>query len=96
MYLSTTPLQTFMEFGEVHTVFVGRFKDQFKGIYNGKQNFRLTPFKPKHDISYKIKFGEEDRFFHVNWAEKNFSASETCSSGKTAPVYQEDGSTIDT
>ena len=49
--------EVFMEFGGVYAVFVGRFKDEFKEICNGKRHIRLTPFKSKHDLPHHIKFG---------------------------------------
>ena len=94
-----------MEFGGVYAVFVGRFKDEFKEICNGKRHIRLTPFKSKHDLPHHIKFGQDNRFFHVMWAVKKI----LCIKGVTfhmlkdkyyveqsGPAYQEDGFTIDT
>ena len=76
VYLPTTASKTavkkaFMEFGEVHTVFAGRFKEtDFKGICNGKRHIRPTAFKSKHDLPLEIQFPDDDRYFHVMWAEK--------------------------
>ena len=44
--------QAFSEFGEVHTVFAGTYRDnQFKGICNGKRHVRLlTPTRSKQDL----------------------------------------------
>ena len=77
MHLPTTISNTavkksFMEFGEVHTVFAGWLKDEFKVICNGKRDVCLTPFKSQHGLSHKIKYGEDDRFFYVIWVEKFF------------------------
>ena len=45
MYLPTIMSNTavkkaFVEFGKVYTVFAGQFKDEFKGICNGKRHVR--------------------------------------------------------
>ena len=76
MYLPTTVSniavkKAFMDFGEVHTVFAGRFKEtDFKGICNGKRHVCLTLFKSKHDLPHQIQFPDDDRYFHVMWAKK--------------------------
>ena len=110
MYLPSTILNTavekaFMAFGNVHTVFAGRFKDDLKGIRNGKRHIRLTPHKSKHDLPHVIQFPEDDRFFKVMWAEKiifcknclsHHMLKDDCKSIQRNPVYQEDGVTFDT
>ena len=58
MHLPTTISNTavkkaFMDFGEVHAVFAGRFRNEFKDICNRKRNVRLTPFKSKHDLPHQ-------------------------------------------
>ena len=69
MYLPTTVSniavkKSFMEFGEVHTVFAGRYKEtDFKGICNRKWHMRLTPFKSKHDLPHEIQFPDDGRYF---------------------------------
>ena len=98
--------KAFMEFSEVHTVFAGRFKEtDFKGIINGKRHIRLTPFKSKHDLPHEIQFPDDDRYFHVMWAEKKilckkcFSVhmiSKVCNDDRRGLVYQEGGFIIDT
>ena len=64
--------RVFSEFGEVHDVFHGRYKDdhQFNIIYNGKRHVRLTPHGSKQDLPHKVQFHGENRYFHVMWAEK--------------------------
>ena len=64
--------RVFTEFGEVHSVFHGRYKNnyQFQSICNGKRHVRLTPHESKQDLPHKIQFHGENRFFHVMWAEK--------------------------
>ena len=62
-----------MEFGTVHTVFTGRFKDDLRGICNGKRHIRLTPDGSKHDLPYEVQFPGDERFFNVLWAEKIIS-----------------------
>ena len=70
---NTAVKKTFVEFGEVYTVFAGRFKDEFKGICNGKRHVRLTTFKSKHDLPHEIKFVEDDRFLSFDvGGKKNF------------------------
>ena len=51
-----------MEFGTVHTVFTGRFKDDLRGICNGKRHIRLTPDGSKHDLPYEVQFPGDERF----------------------------------
>ena len=64
--------RAFTEFGEVHSVFHGRYKkhEQFQSICNGKRHVHLTPHGSKQDLPHKIQFHGENRFFHVMWAEK--------------------------
>ena len=68
MYLPTAvsniaAKKAFMEFGEVHTAFSGRFKEtDFKGICNRKRHIHLTPFKSKHDLPHEIQFPDDDIF----------------------------------
>ena len=78
LYLPSTISDTavkkaFMEFGTVHTVFAGRFKDDLQGICNGKRHIRLTPDRSKHDLPYEVQFPGDERFFNVLWAEKIIS-----------------------
>ena len=60
MYLPTTVSniavkKAFMEFGEVHTVFAGRFKEtDVKDICNGKRHIHLTPFKSNSQMMTDI------------------------------------------
>ena len=107
MYLPSTISNTavqkaFMAFGNVHTVFEGRFKDDLKGIRNGKRHIRLAPNKSKHDLPHEIQFPEDDRFFKVLWAEKIISCkkcfsshmlSENCKTAQRTLIYQGDGCT---
>ena len=62
-----------MEFGTVHTVFAGRFKDDLQGICNGKRHIRLTPDGSKHDLPYEVQFPGDERFVNVLWTEKIIS-----------------------
>ena len=63
MFLPTTisnaaVKKAFTHFGEVHTIFPGRYKEEkFKSICNGKRHVRLTSFHSKHDLPHKIQFG---------------------------------------
>ena len=48
MFLLTTISNTsvegaFMAFGEVHSVFPGTYKDDFKDVWNGNRHVRFTP-----------------------------------------------------
>ena len=84
LYLPSTISDTavkkaFLEFGTVHTVFPGRFKDGLQGICNGKRHIRLTPDGSKHDLPYEIQFPGDHRFFNVLWAEKIVTCKECCS-----------------
>ena len=71
MFLPTTisnaaVKKAFMEFGDVHTVFAGRYKkEEFQSICNGKRHIRLTPFKSKHNLPHEIQFGENQKIFHI-------------------------------
>ena len=111
MYLPTTisniaVKKVFMQFGEVHIVLTGHFKDDdLSGIRNGKRHAHLTPFKTKHDLPHKIQFPDDERFFNVMWGEKRISCKkcfsvhllmDKCVDVQKYPVYQEDGYTIDT
>lgn len=76
MFLPTTISSTAVKkastnFGDVHAVFAGAYKEQFKRICNGKRHVRLTPFHSNQDLPHKIQFGENRKFFHVMWTEKN-------------------------
>ena len=84
-----------MDFGEVHAVFAGRFRNEFKDICNRKRHVRLTPFKSKHDLPHQIQFVEDNRFFHVMLAEKRILCkkcvtvhmiSEACYTEQKGPV----------
>ena len=98
--------KAFMEFGDVHTVFAGRYKEEeFQSICNGKRHIRLTPFKSKHNLPHEIQFGENQIFFHIMWAEKKIYCRkcdsvhmliETCYGGQTDFVYKENGVTFNT
>ena len=51
LFITNTAVENvFMEFGEAHAVFAGRFKDELNDICNGKRRVRLTPFKSKQDL----------------------------------------------
>ena len=43
----TTVKRTFLEFGEVHNVFAGKFKKPYNDISNGKRCIRITSYKTK-------------------------------------------------
>ena len=68
---NTAVKRAFSEFGVVHTVFAGTYKDApFKSICNGKRHIRLTPSRSKQELPHQIQFAENTRFYHVMWAEK--------------------------
>ena len=50
--------KTFLEFGEVHDVFDGKFKKPYNDISNGKRHIRITPYKTKHDLLHEIFFDD--------------------------------------
>ena len=50
--------KTFLEFGEVHDVFDGKFKKPYNDISNGKRHIRITPYKTKHDLPHEIFFDD--------------------------------------
>ena len=94
LYLPSTISDTavkkvFLEFGMVHTVFAGTFKDDLKGIRNGKRHIRLTPHGSKHNLPHQIQFPGDDRFFNVLWAEKIINCKE-CYSDHMLSVKCED------
>ena len=43
----------FLEFGEVHDVFSGKFKKPYNDISNGKFHVRIRPSKTKNDLFMK-------------------------------------------
>ena len=61
--------KAFLEFGEVHDVFDGKFKKPYNDISNDKCHIRITPYKTKHDFSHEIFF-DDSYLFRVMWAEK--------------------------
>ena len=103
---NTAVKRVFNEFGEVHTVFAGTYKDaQFRSICNGKRHIRLTPARSKQELPHKIQFEEKGRFFHVMWAEKIIFCKHCgshhmlkirCSGERQNPVYKENVITYDT
>ena len=63
--------KAFSEFGQVHKVFAGTYKDTpFQSIRNGKKHIRMMPNDTKQDLPNQIQFREGERFYHVMWAEK--------------------------
>ena len=54
----TTVKKTFLESGEVHDVFEGKFKKPYNDISNGKRHIRITSYKTKHDLPHKIFFDD--------------------------------------
>ena len=98
--------RAFTEFGDVHSVFAGTYKDaHFRSICNGKRHVRLTPHGSKQDLPHKIQFHEKGRFFHVMWAEKvifckrcafHHMLKDECSDKQKEAVYTENGVTYDT
>ena len=63
MFIPTTVSDTavkkpFLEFGEVHEVFGGKFKKPYNDISNGKRHIRITPCKTKHDLPNDIFFDD--------------------------------------
>ena len=74
MFFSTTVLDTavkkaFLDFGEVHDVFDGKYKKPYNNISNEKRHIRITPYKTKHDLSYEILF-DDSQLFQFMWGEK--------------------------
>ena len=100
--------KVFQEFGEVHSVFSGTYRDEeeFNFIRNGKRHIRLTPDGSKQDLPHKVQFHGEQRYFHVMWAEKvvfckrcsiHHMLKVDCSEvQKEMAVHTEDGITYDT
>ena len=64
--------KSFLEFGEVHNIFDGKFKKPYNDISNGKCHIRITPYKTKHDLSHEIFF-DDSYLFRVMWAVKKVS-----------------------
>ena len=63
MFFPTTVSDTavkkaFLEFGEVHHVFDGKFKKPYNNISNDKRHIRNTPYKTKHDLPHEIFFDD--------------------------------------
>ena len=55
--VSDTALKNvFLEFGEVHDVFDGKFKNPYNNISNGKCHIRIIPYKTKHNLPHEIFF----------------------------------------
>ena len=65
----TTVKKTFLELGEVHDVFDGKFKKPYNNISNGKRHITITPYKSKHDPSHEIFF-DDSELFQVIWVDK--------------------------
>ena len=103
-----TVKKVFQEFGEVHSVFSGTYRDEeeFNFIRNEKRHVRLTPNGSKQDLLHKVQFHGEQRYFHVMWAEKVVFCKQCsihhmlkvdCSEvEKEMAVHTEDGITYDT
>ena len=98
--------KAFSEFGQVHHVFPGRYKKTpFSSIRNGKRHIRMTPSGSKHDLPHQIRFKEEDRHYHVFWAQKvifckrcstHHELSYKCEGDHHKEIYTENGITYDT
>ena len=63
MFFLTTVSDTvvkkdFLEFGEVHDIFDGKFKKPSNNISNGKHHIKITPYKPKRDLPHEIFFDD--------------------------------------
>ena len=103
---NTAVKRAFSEFGVVHTVFAGTYKDApFKSICNGKRHTCLTLNHSKQELPHQIQFAENTRFYHVMWTEKvifckrcgsHHMLMTKCSGEQHKPVYQEDDVTYDT
>ena len=65
-------VKTFLEFGEVHDVFDGKFKRPYNDIRNGKRHIRITSYKTKHDLPHEIFF-DDSYLLQVMWAKKKAS-----------------------
>ena len=48
----------FLEFGEVHEVFDGKFKKPCNDISNSKCHIKITPYKTKHDLPNDMFFDD--------------------------------------
>ena len=75
MFLPTTisdvAVETaFMNFGKVHYVCAGTYRNGFWDIKNGKRHVRITPFSDKSGLPHQIIFEEIPRNFIVLWPEK--------------------------
>ena len=57
----------FLEFGEVHDVFSGKFKKPYNDINNGKCHVRISPYKTKNDLCMKYSLINLGLF--RSWAE---------------------------
>ena len=63
--------RAFMGFDEVHVVFAGTYRSDFKEIWNVKRHVRLTTIHvSKTDFPHEIQFQGSDRVFNVMWAKK--------------------------
>ena len=63
MFFPTTVSDTaankaFLEFGEVHHVFGGKYKKPYNNISNGKRHIRITLCKTKHDLPHQMFFDD--------------------------------------
>ena len=97
--------KAFSEFGKVHDVFPGRYKNTpFSSIRNGKRHIRMMPSGTKHDLPHQIQFREEDRLYHVLWAQKvifckrcstHHELRYKCEGHHHKEIYTENGITYD-
>ena len=97
--------KAFSEFGQVHRVFPGRYKNTpFSSIRNGKRHIRMTPSGTKHDLPHQIQFREGDRLYHVLWAQKvifckrcstHHELRYKCEGDHHKEIYTENGITYD-
>ena len=54
----TAVKKAFLEFGEVHDVFDGKFKKSYNNIDNVIRHIRITPYKTKHDLPHEVFFDD--------------------------------------
>ena len=82
MFFPTTVSDTafkkaFLEFGEVHELFGGKYKKPYNNISNGKRYIRITPYKTKHDLPHDDSLMTL-RFFRSCGLRKKYNAKSVC------------------
>ena len=54
----TAVKKTFLEFGEAHELFDGKFKKPYNDISSDKRHIRITAYKTKHNLLHEIFFDD--------------------------------------